>query len=387
MPRTSLIRVVQFLNGTVRAGAEEVAWELARGLDPNRFRSYLVCPQALLEAFHGDWNGTAVTGFPLSLESPWQWAAARRFMGFLRSERIDVVHAHMVRAATAAVPLARWAGVPVVVQTCHGREAWRQGWKRNYWLDRRIAAWSNTTVAVSESTGAYLVEEKKLDPLKVRVIPNGRKLNGFHPDSARQMQLRASLSIASGQMVIGLFGRLEEQKGHRFLIEALPSILAAIGPVKVLFVGDGRLRAALEAQVRSAALGDFVVFTGYRGDSMELMAVCDLVVLPSLYEGMPLVPIEAATLQKAVVATAVDGTREVVVDGVTGRLVPPSDPESLARVISELLLNRDLRRALGQQAKARAQELFSLQRQLDDTALLYESLLLARGGQAPNSRN
>lgn len=384
MPRPSQIRVVQFLNGTVRAGAEEVAWELARGLDPSRFRSYLVCPQSLLQAFRGDWNGTPLTGFPLTLESPWQWTAARRFLAFLRSERIDVVHAHMVRAATAAVPLARLAGVPVVVQTCHGREAWRQGWKQNYWLDRRIAGWSNATVAVSESTGAYLVQEKKLDPLKVKVIRNGRKLNGFHPDPARQMQSRAQLGITSDQMVIGLFGRLEEQKGHRFLIEALPSILAAVGPAKVLFVGDGALRQQLQQQVLSAGLGDCVVFTGYRGDSMELMAMCDLVVLPSLYEGMPLVPIEAATLEKAVVATAVDGTREVIVDGLTGRLVPPGQPEALAQVISELLLDRDRRQVIGQRAKARARELFSLQRQLDDTAVLYEDLL-ARSYQERNS--
>lgn len=382
MPSDSRIRVLQFLVSTVRSGAEEVALELVRGLDPQRFHNYLACPTPLLEAFGHDWQAGDTRALALTLQSPLQWSAARRFMTYLRTEKIDVVHAHMIRAAALAVPLARLAGVPVVIHTCHGREAWRKKWlSRQYWYDRRITAWSHATVAVSESTRDFLVKEKKLDWCKVVVIRNGRHLNGFVSDANRRQALRHDKGIGPGDPVVGVFGRLEEQKGHRYLIEALPRVLDKVPALHVLFAGDGSLRAELESSVRSLRLDRCVHFLGYRQDWMDWMDVSDIVVLPSLYEGMPLVPIEAGAMAKPMLATAVDGTCEVVVDGETGVLVPPAQPEALADALIELLQNPEQRRVLGEAGERRARELFSLEQQLRETATLYERLLEARRPQ------
>jgi glycosyltransferase involved in cell wall biosynthesis len=379
MPSDSRIRVLQFLVSPVRSGAEEVALELVRGLDPERFRNYLVCPARLLESFGRDWQAGDARALALTLESPFQWNAALRFMTYLRSEKIDVVHAHMIRAAAAAVPLARLAGVPVVIHTCHGREAWRKKWlSRQYWYDRRITAWSHATVAVSESTRDFLVREKKLDSRKVVVIRNGRHLNGFMPDPTRRESLRQDQGIRPGDPVVGVFGRLEEQKGHRYLIEALPKVLERVPALHVLFAGAGSLRAELEASVRSLRLDRCVHFLGYRQDWMNWMDASDVVALPSLYEGMPLVPIEAAAMGKPVIATAVDGTCEVVVDGETGVLVPPAQPGALAGALVMLLTAPERQKALGKAAERRAREHFSLEQQLRDTARLYERLLIER---------
>ncbi len=376
------IRVVQFLCSTVRSGAEEVALELARGLDPKKFKSFVVCPPSLLNSIESECRAAGAETLPLTLASLWHVGAARKFVSFLRSQRIDVVHAHMIRAALVAVPLSRLAGVPVVVQTCHGREAWRTGWLgRRYEFDRIIAVLADATVAVSESTRDYLLKEKNLNPRKVVVIRNGRTLTGFSPSAGRLETLRAELGIAPDEAVLGVFGRLEEQKGHCYLIEALPAV-AARTRLKVLFVGDGSLRAGLEASARARGLEGRIVFTGYRQDWMDLMALSDLVVLPSLYEGLPLVPIEAGALGKAVLATSVDGTREVVADGLTGRLVPPAQPEPLARAILELLQDPSERRRMGENARARAEELFSLERQIRETADLY-GRLLGHGNPSP----
>jgi glycosyltransferase involved in cell wall biosynthesis len=114
-----------------------------------------------------------------------------------------------------------------------------------------------------------------------------------------------------------------------------------------------------------------------------LMAICDLVVLPSLYEGMPLVPIEAALLGKPVVATAVDGTKEIVIDGVTGVLVPAAQPAALAEALVELLPNRERLLVLGTRARLRAQQCFSLDRQLRETAALYSGLLYESSSAIP----
>lgn len=379
MEQNGKIRVLQFLNESVRAGAEEVAFELFRRLDPDKFRKYLVCPPELLETFSGDWQGENTVTLGLKLEDPWQWPAARQFTAFLRAEKIDVVHAHMIRGALAAVPLARLAGVPVVVHTCHGLEVWRKSWiKRQYWIDRRITNWSDATIAVSESTASHLLQDKKLDPEKVKVIRNGRTLDGFKADAAVQDRLRAELGIRAESSVVGVFGRLEPQKAHKYLIEALPSVRRQVPGLKVLVVGEGGLRQELEAHAAKLGLSEAVVFTGYRRDSMNLMALCDVIALPSLYEGMPLVPIEAAVLGKAVVATAVDGTKEVVADGATGILVPPQQPQALADAIIRLLLNPAERREMGERAGVRAREQFTLERQVQVTADFYEGLLARR---------
>jgi|SRR5579875_2000049 len=379
MSSDSRIRVLQFLVSSVRSGAEEVALELVRGLDQHRFRSYLVCPRPLLEAFGNDWRVGDASAVALHVSSPFQWQSARQFVSYLRAEKIDIVHAHMIRAATSAIPLARLAGVPVVIHTCHGREAWRQKWlSRQYWIDRRIEAWSQATIAVSESTRDFLLKEKSFDARKVLVIRNGRHLNGFVPDVQRRQGLRREIGIGCDDPVVGVFGRLEEQKGHRYLIEALPEILASVPSTKALFVGDGALRFKLEQQVRLAGLDNCVRFLGYRREWMNWMDLADVVALPSLYEGMPLVPIEAAAMSKPVVATAVDGTREVVVHQNTGILVPPGDARALADALVSLLKDPEQRKRLGEAAKHRAREMFSLEQQIEQTEALYEGLLAAR---------
>ncbi|MFI5072863.1 MAG: glycosyltransferase family 4 protein [Terriglobales bacterium] len=376
MPKDNRIRVLQFLVSSVRSGAEEVALELVRGLDRDRFRNYLVCPEPLLEAFGKDWQVGDASAFALHLSAPWQLNSVRRFVTYLRAEQIDVVHAHMIRAAAIAVPLARLAGVPVVLHTCHGREAWRQAWlSRRYWLDRRITAWSDATVAVSESTRDFLLKEKRLAPQKVVVVRNGRQLNGFRSDLARRQRLRRELGIGPNDPVVGVFGRLEEQKGHRYLLDALPAVLARVPTVKVLFVGEGSLRNELEAKVRSLELDSSVHFLGYRRDWMNWMDLTDVVALPSLYEGMPLVPIEAAAMGKPVLATAVDGTCEVVLHGQTGVLVPPAQSGALAEALVSLLQDPAQQRALGEAGRRRADEVFSLEQQIRDTASLYQRLL------------
>ncbi len=376
MPKDNRIRVLQFLVSSVRSGAEEVALELVRGLDRDRFRNYLVCPEPLLEAFGKDWQVGDASAFALHLSAPWQLNSVRRFVTYLRAEQIDVVHAHMIRAAAIAVPLARLAGVPVVLHTCHGREAWRQAWlSRRYWLDRRITAWSDATVAVSESTRDFLLKEKRLAPQKVVVVRNGRQLNGFRSDLARRQRLRRELGIGPNDPVVGVFGRLEEQKGHRYLLDALPAVLARVPTVKVLFVGEGSLRNELEAKVRSLELDSSVHFLGYRRDWMNWMDLTDVVALPSLYEGMPLVPIEAAAMGKPVLATAVDGTCEVVLHGQTGVLVPPAQSGALAEALVSLLQDPAQQCALGEAGRRRADEVFSLEQQIRDTASLYQRLL------------
>jgi glycosyltransferase involved in cell wall biosynthesis len=133
--------------------------------------------------------------------------------------------------------------------------------------------------------------------------------------------------------VVGSIGRLNEQKGHRYLLDAAPAVLRAHPDARFLIVGDGDLAEPLRRQAQALGLADRVVFAGHRGDVPEMLGAIDVLCLPSLYEGTPLALFEAMAAGKAIVASAVDGCAEVLADGTTGLLVPPRDPAALGAAV------------------------------------------------------
>ena len=177
--------------------------------------------------------------------------------------------------------------------------------------------------------------------------------------------------------------RLDDQKGHRHLIDAL-AILAPRRPNLVtLLAGEGPLEQSLRAQCAALGLDHRVRFLGYRRDVPELLEAADIVVLPSLYEGLPLVAIEALAAGRPMVATEVDGTPEVVIHEKTGLLAPPANPAALAAAIERLLDNPALASRLASEGRKFVGENFALQRQIEQTVALYSELTgLGREGEA-----
>ena len=177
--------------------------------------------------------------------------------------------------------------------------------------------------------------------------------------------------------------RLDEQKGHRHLIDAI-AILASRRPNLVtLLAGEGPLEQSLRAQCAALGLDDRVRFLGYRRDVAELFEAADVVVLPSLYEGLPLVAIEALAAGRPMVATEVDGTPEVVIHERTGLLVPPANPVALAAAIERLLDDPALAARLASDGRKFVHENFAVRRQIEQTAALYSELTgMGREGEA-----
>lgn len=375
------LRILFFSNSTVRAGVEEVILALVKGLDRREFDVHLAAPRQLLESFQPDLDGCPVKTLAIRLDSWRKWGEILRFLRYLRRERIQIVNSHLFWATLFAAPLARLAGVPVVVETTHGPEAWRRSWwKRKCWLDRVIEVFVSANIAVSEANREYLITYKRYPARKIRVVPNGRDLAKYTaaPESTLQ-QLRRQFGLSSADRVLAVVGRLEEQKGHRDLLEALPELVRRFPRLKVILVGEGSLRQTLERSVIAAGLPESVVFAGFSREVAAFYRLAEFVVLPSLYEGLPLVAIEAGAAQRALVATAVDGTREVIVSGQTGLLVPPHSPASLGQAVAQLLENPRLARQMGQAGRARVEQLFSLETQLQKTAQIYRDCLALAG--------
>lgn len=374
------IRVLFVLTSAVRGGVEEVALGLVQRLDRAAFEPAVAAPASLLEAFGPALAAREVPTLAVQVEDPRRVGELRRLAAFMRRLRPDVVNPHLFRSTLVAAPLARSLGIPVV-ETYHGREGWRQGRSRWAFLpDRLVGRLLDRTIAVSQAARDFLVRVKRYPADRVVVVPNGRDLGAFRPGRARPA-VRKALGLDTGAPVVGVVGRLEAQKGHGYLLAAWPAVRREFPDAKLLVIGDGSERPALEARVRASGLADSVLFLGFRTDVPRLLEAVDVLALPSLYEGMPLTAIEASAMARPVVATAVDGTPEVVRDGVTGLLVPPADPSALAEAIGRLLRDPDRAAEMGRRGRAWVLERFDVDAHVRATAAVYMTV----AGRCPAS--
>ncbi len=383
--KTGKLALAYFLNSRVRAGTEEHLLTLLRGVDRNSFRPHLIAPPELCEQLRPDCPGD-VEMYPLYLGKPTDGRAMTKLRRFLRTREIQVLHSHLFHASLFASPIGRLSGVPVVIETPHLRERWRKGWvKGSYVWDRMVGRLVDYYIAVSQANAGYLIEEKRLNPRKVVVIRNGRDLARFVAAPAVRTALRQRLGLSEQAPVLSVVGRLEPQKGHGVLLDALPAIRKEFPNLQVFFIGEGALREKLHARIQDQGLSACVHITGFQSDVVPWLAFCDVFVLPSLFEGLPLVAIEALAMEKAVVATEVDGTPEVVIHGQTGLAVPPGNADRLAAAVCDLLRDPARRQLLGRSGRKHVLDCFDERRQVELTQALYtwswESRVGAASGQ------
>jgi len=264
--------------------------------------------------------------------------------------------------------------VPVIIETPHVREHWRKGLvKGHYFVDRAIARMVDHYVAVSAANADYLAGTKGIPRSKMTVIRSASDVSRFDPDRVAPDGLRESLGFAKHDPVLVVVGRLEPQKGHRILLDALPAVLRSFPRVRLVCLSDGQLRAALERQTLKLGLTDAVRFVGYQPDIAEWLALADISILPSFFEGLPLTVIEAMAAGRPVIASAVDGVPEVLVDGESGLLIPPGDSGALARAICRLVGDPALRQAMARAGRRRVVLEFGLERLVRETEELYLS--------------
>lgn len=374
------INVLHFSCSTVRGGAEEHMLTLLRSLDRARFQPLLAAHRSLIELLHPNLPGE-VEVIPVSLASARDLDAAARLVRLLRQKTVGVVHSHMFQSSRLASPLAWLAGVPAVIETPHIREHWRRGWiKGSYFIDRLVGRCVTKYIAVSNANRDYLVNEKRLPANKVVVVRNGISLERFDPERAPPAELRRSLGIAENAPIVVVAARLEPQKGHRILFDAWRLVTQSFPQARLLVVGEGSLRDQLRTYAVRLNIDRSVVFAGYQKNVADWLALAHFSVLPSFYEGLPLVALESLAAARAVVATAVDGTAEVVIDGQTGLLAPPGEPAALSAAISKLITSPELARNLGRAGRRLVEEHFNERRQVSETEAVYEAALRRHPG-------
>lgn len=363
--------IVYFSNTFARGGAEEHLLTLIRGLDARRFQPRLVCTPELAEQLAGVLP-PHLEVIRLCLRRPSQLDAAARLAKLFRRERPHIVHSHLFYASLFASPIARACGVPVTIETPHVREHWRHGrWKSSYGVDRLAGRAVDYYIAVSAANARYLAEEKRVPRNKIVVIHNGCDVARFANAPEPAPALRAVLGFGPEDPVLVVIGRLEPQKGHGVLLDAMRAVLQDFPSARLVCVGDGRLASELRARAGEQGLQQAVRFVGFQSDVTRWLGLATATILPSFYEGLPLVAMESLAAARPVIATAVDGTPEIVRHGETGLTVPPGEPAQLAEAITRLLRDGELRRRLAQRGQEWVRERFDQRLQIENTQALY----------------
>jgi glycosyltransferase involved in cell wall biosynthesis len=365
----SPLRIVLALESSGPGGAENMVLRLAEAL---RFRG----EDPIVASFRSGWmtERAEALGLPTwivpqrpGIDLRWVFRFARR----LRRERVDILHSHefcMNAFGGAAALLAR----TVSVATIHGPH-WVIDRPRRalaYWGLRRLGM---PVVAVSEDLAEFLVAGLKLPRSRLEMIHNGIPLPAAVPEAERatgRARARFALGIPAGPPLLVAVGNLYPVKDHATLLRAA----ARLPTASVAIAGRGDQEEPLRSLARELGLAERVHLLGLRDDVDTILTAADVFVQPSLSEGLPLAVLEAMGFGLPVVATRVGGVPEAVVDGNTGYLVPPSDPDALAAALSRVIESVDGGVSMGASGRERAAAEFSVERMTDAYEQLYHQL-------------
>lgn len=386
-----MIRVLLVLEAT-EGGTLTHLRDLVLGLDPAQFELTVAVglsrgpgAEADLERFRG--RGVEV------LVGPMQRAirplADLRALLWLRRVigrgRFDLVHAHSSKAGLLARLAARAAGVPSLY-TPNGwaflNDEFSPGKRRLFTaIERRAARWSTYLLPVSAGEHQAALDHRITTADRLVTARNGIDLATLR---ALTPLTRAELGLSADQLLAVTIGRRAEQKGDRYLLPAWREVISQRPDAMLLFIGDGPLEAELRAQAEALGIADNVRFLGRVASAPRYLPPADLFVLPSLFEGCPYALMEAMALGCACLATAVQGSAELVDDGVTGLLVPPADSDALAAALLRLAGDADLRAGLGQAASRFADEALDVRRQVAQVAEVYRRVVAEAARPIPS---
>ena len=311
----------------------------------------------------------------------WDLAGLVRLRNFLRREHYDIVHTHTSKGGFVGRLAARLANVPVIVHTAHGfafHERSPRSTRFFYSALERIAArWCDRIVSVSEFHRRWALELGICKSPEILAIPNG--IAALPNPTVSAAQLRRQLGATDRDMVILSMARLAPDKGLEYLITAATLLLRSERQFRIVIAGDGPVRARLEELALNLGVADRVNFLGFREDVSDLLAACDLVVLPSLREGLSIALLEAMAAGKPIIATSIGSHRELASQAEIARLVPPADAPALCEAILQVWRDPTLRTRLGATARTLFESYYSEDRMLNSYKQLYFDLVRDKG--------
>lgn len=297
-------------------------------------------------------NDMHVENYVIPSEKAFDFSTWKSVKTLLRDKQIDLIHIHGTRATSNVYWAAKNLGLPTVY-TIHG---WSFHDDQNalvknarIFFEKWITKKTDCNISVSESNQQTGI--KNIPGFKSTVVHNGIDLIKFNPDCRKRKNLRKELNIAEDAFVICFVGRMTAQKDPLNLIKAFKEVITENAKAVLLMVGDGELKDQAIAITKELGLEKSVVFQKSRADVADVLFSSDIFCLPSLWEGFPIALLEAMAMRKAVIATEVDGSLEIIQNKKNGILIKPQNVQILAEAIKELISNNHLRKELAEAAQ------------------------------------
>lgn len=354
------VRVTAYTDATELGGAERALATLVRGLDDRIDLTVAGTDPAIVNLVAAGRDG-ARTRIVRAARGKSDVRGSLAHLRLMRELRPQVLHANLrnpwsCQYALAAGLLTRGVRTLAVQHAISPPQR-----RRQLWLNKLNLSRVDAQIAVSKATAQFLEQTLGEEPDTVRVIYDGV------PDLSGTARPR----VAEGP-VVGYVGRLSPEKGVDVLLQAV----RALPGVTVVLVGDGPERTRLERLGRELGIAPRMIMTGWQANSRPWLPSIDVLALPSRLEGLGMAAVEAMLAQRPVVASRVGGTPEVVVDGETGLLVPPEDPDALAGALGSLLGEPSRRERMGMCGREVALERFGVERMLRSYEAVYDELVL-----------
>lgn len=325
----------------------------------------LVCrPGSKLESWASD---TGIESIPVEMRSTMSLGSVLKLRSVIARQRPDVVHLHASRAHVLGSAAARLAGAKLVIATRRMDGLVKMVWPNT----SAYGTWTTALVAISGAVRDVMVG-CGVDPSKIRLIPDGTDIARFEA-AVPDPDLRSRLCVDPATPLVCAAATLAECKGIRYLIEAAAILKSRGNPVCLVIAGNGDQRAELEQLARDLDVS--ASFLGFYLDMPALLASVDIFAMPSLSEGLGVAVLEAMAAGRPVVASAVGGLKESVIDGVTGFLVPPVNSQALAEGIAKLISNPTLATEFGLAGRARVRLNYSLEDMARANEALYHELV------------
>lgn len=330
-------RVLHVIDSLDLGGAQVVLENLIRHGDRDRFEF-----EAATMHGHGVyWDRLAALGIPLHSLSFHHKVPLYipRLAWLCLTRRYDVVHTHLLAANVIAKPLAACCGVRVRINHDHCNDKLTDP---RWWAlpaDKITNRFSTHIIAVSESTRTFVVEKEGMSPARATTVHNGIDLDKFRPRPTQRAEARERWQLPADAFVVAGIGRLTYQKNFALFLDIAATVIREHPRAHFVLVGTGEDDAALRAQAERLGLGDRVRFLGYVADMPALWPALDCLLLTSRYEGLPITILEAMACGAPIVASHLDGMREILRDEVNADLVPPGEPapyvDRLRRLLAE----------------------------------------------------
>lgn len=366
-------RVLHVIDSLHLGGAQEVVLNLATCGNKNRYTHEVA-------TMHGHgvyWDRMAALGIPLHSLSPhklFPWYAAS-LPALLLGEKFDILHCHLVASNIFAKPVGRICGIPVILNHDHTNDDYRANDRLRLALDTFSNRFASHLIAVSDSCRRFLIEREGIPAEKITLIQNAIDLNRFNASCGNRADARKSLGLPADVPVVAGVGRLNPQKNFPHFIRIASQVARRHPGTVFLLAGEGPEDALLRSLAREHDLADKLHFSGYVADTRRVYLAADVLLMPSLFEGLPMTLLEAMAMRVPVVASALDGIAEVVEDGHDGFLVPSGDTQTFCDRVTALIDDPSLAQKTGAAASEKIFRRFSSARMCAEVERIYDHWL------------